>query len=264
MDHGDDKRVEGHARVPACKRRNYITMKNKQNDRERIELKKYCRSDRAHTVHTETGSHAGTRRRNAPHDAIDPMADRWPPPRRRPRRLRRAACGDVRRHLHARLRLTGNEEDARDVVQEAYLRAYRGLQRFRGDAQFSTWLYRITANCAATHLGRRRRHRHEELADDAPVADARPERRPPGPGRGVGDLRDRLTDGPRRAPAAAAGRGRAARRLRPAPRGHRGRARHLRDGGQGAPPPGPRAAARAGRSPTPTSADWRGGHARAV
>ena len=35
-------------------------------------------------------------------------------------------------------RLTGNEEDARDVVQEAYLRAFRGLRRFRGDAQFST------------------------------------------------------------------------------------------------------------------------------
>ena len=35
------------------------------------------------------------------------------------------------------LRLTGNEEDARDVVQEAYLRAYKGLKRFRGDAQFA-------------------------------------------------------------------------------------------------------------------------------
>ena len=50
-------------------------------------------------------------------------------------------------------RLTGNEEDARDVVQEAYLRAYRGVRQFRGDAQFSTWLYRITANCASTHSG---------------------------------------------------------------------------------------------------------------
>jgi RNA polymerase sigma-70 factor (ECF subfamily) len=71
-------------------------------------------------------------------------------------------------------RLTGDEEDARDVVQETYLRAYRGLKRFRGDAQFSTWLYRITANCAATQLGRRSRHRHEELEDDAPVVDLRP------------------------------------------------------------------------------------------
>src|SRR5436190_13616178 len=72
-------------------------------------------------------------------------------------------------------RLTGDEEDARDVVQEAYLRAYRGLKKFRGDAQFSTWMYRITANCASTALGRRRRDRHEELSDETPVADDRPD-----------------------------------------------------------------------------------------
>lgn len=75
-------------------------------------------------------------------------------------------------------RLTGDEEDARDVVQEAYLRAYRGLRRFRGDAQFSTWLYRITANCAATHLGRRTRHRHDSLDQAAAVADPHPDRDP--------------------------------------------------------------------------------------
>ena len=56
------------------------------------------------------------------------------------------------------LRLTGNEEDARDVVQDAYLRAWRSIGGFRGDAQLSTWLYRITANCASTHMTRRRRH----------------------------------------------------------------------------------------------------------
>ena len=47
------------------------------------------------------------------------------------------------------------------MVQDAYLRAFRGMRQFRGDAQFSTWMYRITANCAATHLGRRRRHQHD-------------------------------------------------------------------------------------------------------
>jgi len=72
------------------------------------------------------------------------------------------------------LRLTANEEDARDVVQEAYLRAYRGLKRFRGDAAFTTWLYRITANCASTQLGRRNRHRHEDL--DPEVLDVRDQR----------------------------------------------------------------------------------------
>lgn len=76
------------------------------------------------------------------------------------------------------LRLTGNEEDARDVAQEAYFRAYRGLKRFRGDAQFSTWLYRITANCAATQLGRRARHRHDVLDDTVPLADPRTDHDP--------------------------------------------------------------------------------------
>jgi RNA polymerase sigma-70 factor (ECF subfamily) len=75
-------------------------------------------------------------------------------------------------------RLTGNEEDARDVVQDAYLRAYKGLKRFRGDASFSTWLYRITANCASTHLARRTRDRHEDLGDDDTLVDERPEINP--------------------------------------------------------------------------------------
>lgn len=72
-------------------------------------------------------------------------------------------------------RLTGNEDDARDVVQDAYLRAYRGLRRFRGDAQFTTWLYRITANCSANLLAKRARHRTDPLAEEEPVVDLRPE-----------------------------------------------------------------------------------------
>src|SRR3954468_1172483 len=75
-------------------------------------------------------------------------------------------------------RLVGNEEDARDVVQEAYLRAYKGIGKFRGDAQFTTWLYRITANCANPHLSKRRRHVHDELTDDSMLSDTNPERDP--------------------------------------------------------------------------------------
>ena len=63
---------------------------------------------------------------------------------------------EVRRR-HEPYGASGNEDDARDVVQEAYLRAYRGLRRFRGDAQFTTWLYRITANCSANLLAKRAR-----------------------------------------------------------------------------------------------------------
>ncbi|MDQ3146963.1 MAG: sigma-70 family RNA polymerase sigma factor [Actinomycetota bacterium] len=89
------------------------------------------------------------------------------------------------------LRLMGDEEDARDVVQDTYLRAFRAIGRFRGDAQFSTWLYRITANCAATALGRRSRHRHDTLADDA-LVDEHPDHDPQVRG-DTGVLRDRLT-----------------------------------------------------------------------
>ncbi len=61
------------------------------------------------------------------------------------------------------LRLMGNSHDAHDVVQEAYIRAYRSIGRFRGDARFSTWMYRIVANCASSAQTKRRRHQHEEL-----------------------------------------------------------------------------------------------------
>ncbi len=76
------------------------------------------------------------------------------------------------------LRLTANTEDARDVVQETYLRAYRHIGRFRGDAQFGTWLYRIVANCSATHLSRRRRNSHEQISSHHDVVETRPEHDP--------------------------------------------------------------------------------------
>ena len=89
-------------------------------------------------------------------------------------------------------RLTGNDDDARDVVQDAYLRAYRSIGRFRGEARFSTWLYRITANCASTHMGRGRRHRHDELRDDLVVVETRPDL-DPGAHADAADLRDRVS-----------------------------------------------------------------------
>jgi RNA polymerase sigma-70 factor (ECF subfamily) len=75
-------------------------------------------------------------------------------------------------------RLTGNEEDARDVVQEAYLRAWKGMRRFRGDSQFTTWLYRITANSSYTHLQKRNRQRTTRLDDIAEPVDVRTEHTP--------------------------------------------------------------------------------------
>ena len=54
-------------------------------------------------------------------------------------------------------RLVGDRHEAEDVAQDAYLRAYRSLRGFRGDARFETWLYRIVSNTAMTHLRRRGR-----------------------------------------------------------------------------------------------------------
>jgi RNA polymerase sigma-70 factor (ECF subfamily) len=53
-------------------------------------------------------------------------------------------------------RMTGNEEDAEDVVQESFLKAYRSLHRFDARSSFGTWIYRIAVNCAIDHIRRRR------------------------------------------------------------------------------------------------------------
>ncbi len=54
------------------------------------------------------------------------------------------------------VRLLGDRADAEEVLQDAFLRAYRSLEQFRGDAKFSTWLYRIVYNACLTRLDRRR------------------------------------------------------------------------------------------------------------
>ena len=53
-------------------------------------------------------------------------------------------------------RMTPNAEDVDDIVQELFIRAWKGLPRFRGEAQFSTWIYRIAVNTAIKHRSRRR------------------------------------------------------------------------------------------------------------
>jgi RNA polymerase sigma-70 factor (ECF subfamily) len=68
-------------------------------------------------------------------------------------------------------RMTGNAQDAEDVVQETFLRAYRNLARFEARSQFGSWLYRIAVNCAYDALrGRARREgRIEPAGDEAPA-----------------------------------------------------------------------------------------------
>jgi RNA polymerase sigma-70 factor (ECF subfamily) len=54
-------------------------------------------------------------------------------------------------------RTIGREEDARDVCQETFLRAFRGLPAFRGQAKFSSWLYRIALNLCRDWIRKERR-----------------------------------------------------------------------------------------------------------
>jgi RNA polymerase sigma-70 factor, ECF subfamily len=65
-------------------------------------------------------------------------------------------------------RLTGNHEDASDIAQEAFVRAYMSLGEFRGDASFATWLYRIVYNASLDELRKRKRQRVTSL--DEPVS----------------------------------------------------------------------------------------------
>jgi RNA polymerase sigma-70 factor (ECF subfamily) len=60
-------------------------------------------------------------------------------------------------------RIVGSDEDARDVVQEAFLSAFRALDRFHGDAKLSTWLHRIVVNTALMKLRTRRRKPEESI-----------------------------------------------------------------------------------------------------
>jgi len=103
----------------------------------------------------------------------------------------------VERHSRALFklayRMTGNEHDAEDAVQEAFLKAYRSLDRFEERSQVGSWLYRIAANCAFDVLRRRQRRdgRLESLdGEDSPE----PQAETPGPDRLAlgGDVRRHL------------------------------------------------------------------------
>lgn len=67
----------------------------------------------------------------------------------------------VRRHqveiLNLVRALTAGDVDADDLAQEAFVRAWRGLGRFRGDSTFRTWLYGVTVNVVRTHYAKRKR-----------------------------------------------------------------------------------------------------------
>jgi RNA polymerase sigma-70 factor, ECF subfamily len=82
--------------------------------------------------------------------------------------LFRRHADDVFRRL---TRLIGPDPEREDLVQEVFVAAFRGIDRFRGEAAFSTWLYRVVVNVAYGHLRKRRRAPAElEAAIDAELA----------------------------------------------------------------------------------------------
>ena len=81
------------------------------------------------------------------------------------------------------LKMVGNPDDAFDISQDTFLRAYQSLSSFRGESRFSVWLYRLTTNVCLDHLRKQKRRMADSLTvgddDDASaeleVADARPQ-----------------------------------------------------------------------------------------
>jgi RNA polymerase sigma-70 factor, ECF subfamily len=74
------------------------------------------------------------------------------------------------------LKITGDEQDAEDILQETFIKAYRHLKGFEGRSSFSTWLYRIASNEAFMLL--RRRHPEAVSVDEGSPADGDEEREP--------------------------------------------------------------------------------------
>jgi RNA polymerase sigma-70 factor, ECF subfamily len=63
-------------------------------------------------------------------------------------------------------RITGNEADADEVVQDAFLRGYRKLETFESRANFGTWIYRIAVRCALDKIGRRKADHDSRVGDE--------------------------------------------------------------------------------------------------
>jgi RNA polymerase sigma-70 factor (ECF subfamily) len=63
-------------------------------------------------------------------------------------------------------RMVGNEQDAEDVVQETFLRAYKQLHRFDGRASFRTWLWRIATNCSLDLIRSRKSRKEQSVSAD--------------------------------------------------------------------------------------------------
>jgi RNA polymerase sigma-70 factor (ECF subfamily) len=106
----------------------------------------------------------------------------------------------VERHSRAifklGFRMTGNEQDAEEVVQETFLRAYRKIDHFESRANFGTWLYRIASNCALDLLQRRKPQQQNTPLEDEEGVELPLPTPNPGPERLLlsGELKQKLTE----------------------------------------------------------------------
>jgi len=92
-------------------------------------------------------------------------------------------------------RMTANEQDAEEVVQETFLRAYRRIDKFEERAEFSTWVYRIATNCALDLLEKRKHAKQEDpLYDEEDEREIQLPSGAPSPERQVlsGEMRQRV------------------------------------------------------------------------
>jgi RNA polymerase sigma-70 factor (ECF subfamily) len=100
-----------------------------------------------------------------------------------------AAFEELVRHydrvvLRLALNITGSYEDAQDIYQEAFLRAYRNLSRFRFECSFYTWIYRIATNLCLDHLRQKQLRNRDIIAerftepDEDSILDRVPDHRP--------------------------------------------------------------------------------------
>ncbi|MGH9612898.1 MAG: RNA polymerase sigma factor [Bryobacteraceae bacterium] len=101
--------------------------------------------------------------------------------------VERARAGDagafrtlVERHgrnvFRLAFRMTGNEHDAEDIVQDTFLKAYRQLPRYESRSSFGTWLYRIAANCSLDLIRKQKSMAAEEVPEAIAGEDPLPDR----------------------------------------------------------------------------------------
>ena len=102
--------------------------------------------------------------------------------RRGEREAQHAFYEKYRRRVFSLIARIVGAQEAEELTQEVFLRAFRGLEKFRGDAQLSTWMYRLAVNAALSHATRTQARQKRDLgeealmalpAEDAPATDPR-------------------------------------------------------------------------------------------